>query len=298
MILVTGSTGRPGSAVIREFVRSGRPVRALVRTPEKAAALPVALNVEIVHGDMLWPETLTDALAGVQRILMISGAGPNMLETQATFIDAARNAGVAHIVKFSGGDSVDGFDPERFRSTRSHEQIQRYLQASGLAWTMLRPSQFMEVYLEEIPTIASTGTLELPLGTARLAPVSIDDIAAVAHRVLTSSGHEGRTYSMTGPQALTMGEIAGAIADAIGKPVRYLDVSSEEKQRKWLAAGYPPQRAAAFAQLFDERRRLATSTVDLSTHRRFSVEPETFGQFAVRHAAAFRGEAGYDITPV
>ncbi|KAB2384868.1 SDR family oxidoreductase [Actinomadura montaniterrae] len=297
MILVTGANGRPGSAVVAEFARHGEPVRALVRDPAKAEGLRELPGVEIVHGDMLWPETLESALAGVDRVLMISSAGPQMLETQCTFIDAASKAGVGHIVKFSGQESTDGFDPERFRSTRSHEQIQRYLIASGTPWTLLRPSQFMHVYFEEVPDIVGSGELRLPLGDTTLAPIDIDDIARIAYAVLTTPGHEGETYAMTGPEALTMAEAARHIADAIGKPVRYVDVSSEDKQRAWLEAGYPPPRAAAFAQLFEERRSLGTSTVDLSTHRRFGIEPTSFAQFARRNADVFRGDAPYTVTP-
>src|SRR3954454_19855447 len=204
MILVTGANGRPGSAVIREFARQNHPVRALVRDPAKADALRALPGVEVVYGDMLEPETLESALAGVKRVLMISSAGPQMLETQCTFIDAARAAGVEHLVKFSGKDSVDGFDPERFRSSRSHEQIQRYLLASGMPWTVLRPSQFMQVYFEEVPDIAAHGELRLPLGATTMAPIDIDDIARIAYAALTTPGHEGKTYPMTGPEALTM----------------------------------------------------------------------------------------------
>jgi uncharacterized protein YbjT (DUF2867 family) len=201
------------------------------------------------------------------------------------------------VVKFSGQDSVDGFDPERFRSTRSHEQVQRYLLASGLAWTILRPSQFMQVYLEEAPAIAGAGELRLPLGATTLAPVDIADIAAVAYRTLTTPGHEGRTYVMTGPESLTMGEVADRIAAAIGRAVRYVDVPPEVRHQEWLAAGFPPPRAAAFGQLFAERRRLGRSSVHLDTHRAFGVRPTPFAEFAARHAAAFRGEEAVAGTP-
>lgn len=297
MILITGANGRPGSAVVREFAQRGEPVRALVRDPAKAAALRDMPGVDVRHGDMLWPETLHDALAGVDRVLMISNAGPELLETQCTFIDAAISAGVRHVVKFSGKDSVDEFDPEKFRSTRSHEQVLRYLVASGVPWTLLRPSQFMQVYLEEIPDIVSSGELRLPLGDTTLAPIDIADIAKIAHAVLTTAGHEGKTYVMTGPEALTMADAARHISAAIGRPVTYRDVSIEEKKRAWLEAGYPPPRANAFAQLFEERSRLGRSTVDLSSHERFGVEPTTFVQFARRYADEFSGESRYGITP-
>lgn len=297
MILVTGASGRPGYAVIKEFARRRQPVRALVRDPAKAAELRTLPTVEVVIGDMLWPETLGAALDGVDRVLMISSAGPQMLETQCTFIDAAKQAGVAHLVKFSGDDHIAGWDSERFRSTRSHEQIQRYLMASGMPWTVLRPSQFMEVYFEEIPDIVARGELRLPLGCATLVPVAIDDIAKVAYALLTTAGHEHTTYRMTGPQALTMAEIAADISAAIGRPVRYADIPAEDKRAEWLERGYPPARADAFVQLFGERKRLGTAAVNLSTHQRFGVEPTTFAQFAACNADVFRGERGYLATP-
>jgi len=290
MILVTGANGRAGSAVVRAFARRSEPVRALVRDPARASVFDRFPTVEVVTGDMLRPETLGPALDGVDRVLVISSAGPQMLETQATFIDAALAAGATLIVKFSGEDSIEGFDPERFRSTRSHEQIQRYLTAVTAAWTILRPSQFMEAYLEEAPAIAAAGELRLPLGATTLAPVAIDDVARVAHAVLTTDGHEGATYTMTGPEALTMTDVAANITAAIGRTVRYVDVTPEEKAREWLDAGYPPERAAAFSQLFAERHRLGRSCVHLDTHERFGVEPTTFAQFARVHADLLRGD--------
>jgi uncharacterized protein YbjT (DUF2867 family) len=170
MILITGATGRPGAATVREFARRGTPVRALVRDAGRAAELAALPGVELAVGDMLWPETLEPAFDGVDRVLMISSAGPQMLETRATFIDVAVRAGVHHLVKLAGGDNQPGFDPERFRSTRSHRQIQRYLEASGLSWTTLHPSQFMQVYLEEAADIPGAGELRLPMGDTALAP--------------------------------------------------------------------------------------------------------------------------------
>lgn len=102
---------------------------------------------------------------------------------------------------------------------------------------------------------------------------------------------------MTGPEALTMADAATHISDAIGRPIHYRDVSAEDKQQSWLAAGYPAPRASAFTQLFQERRRLGHSTVDLTTHRLFGIEPTTFAQFARRNAGIFRGDSQYSVTP-
>src|SRR5262249_22320558 len=204
MILVTGAAGLNGSAVVREFSRNGVAVRALVRDRSKAGQLGELPHVELVQGDMARAATLDRALEGIDRVLMISSADPQLLETQCAFVDACKAAGVAHVVKFSGKESGIGFEANKFRFTRMHEEAERYLEQSGLAWTHLRPSQFMQVYLREAPTIAAKGLLLLPLEDVRLSPVDIEDVAKLAFALLTHGGHQGRAFEITGPQALRM----------------------------------------------------------------------------------------------
>ena len=117
MILITGATGLNGAAVIREFARHDARVLVLVRSRGRAGALEGLRSVEIVEGDMLRPETLGPALDGVGRVLMISSARERMIQTQCMFIDAAKRAGVRHVVKFSGKESGVGFNTDHFRST-------------------------------------------------------------------------------------------------------------------------------------------------------------------------------------
>jgi uncharacterized protein YbjT (DUF2867 family) len=295
MILVTGVTGLSGSAVIREFARQNEPVRALVRNRTKAQELEAFPNVEIVEGDMLRPETLHAALDGVERVLMISSAAERLLETQRTFIDASKKAGVRHIVKFSGAEASIGFNTENFRTARMHEEIERYLEGSGLAWTHLRPCQFMQFYFPGAPAmLLSENALSLPMENARLSPVDIEDIAKIAFRLLRDrGGHEGRSYDITGPESLTMTEVAERISQATGRTIQYLNVSMEEFRRAMLAAGASPERADAFVELWGERRKSSASRVDLSTHETFGVQPTTFAEFARRNASVFRGESGH-----
>ncbi|TDQ00838.1 SDR family oxidoreductase [Labedaea rhizosphaerae] len=289
MLLVTGGTGMSGAAVIREFARRGIPVRALVRSDDKARALAAMPTVEPVVGDMLRPETLRAALQDVHRVLMISSPRERMVDTQCTFIDAAKAAGVPHIVKFSGKESGVGFDAEVFRGTRQHGQIEQHLERSGLAWTHLRPSQFMQFYLPGTLTgvDADERALVLPAGASRLAPVDIEDIAKVCVALMTGEGHEGRSYDMTGPEALTMHEVVERITAATGVPHRYREVSPEEYRRRLTAAGHPQGTVDLLDELFAERRRRPDSELRLGAHRRFGVEPTTLAQFATRNAAAF-----------
>src|SRR5262249_12397242 len=157
---VTGAAGLNGAAAVHEFARHGEPIRALVRNRAQARELDESPTVELVEGDMLVPETLGPALDGADRVLLISSSSPRMAETQCTFIDAAKKAGVDHIVKFSGlNAAVDS----AFRFTRMHGEIERHLERSGLAWTHLRPSQFMQVYVREAQTIVKEDAFYLPM---------------------------------------------------------------------------------------------------------------------------------------
>jgi uncharacterized protein YbjT (DUF2867 family) len=293
VILVTGATGLNGSAIIREFARNKVPVRALVRTLTKVPPLGLDTfpTVEIIEGDMLHPDTLSHALDGVERVLMISSANPQMVETQCAFIDACKAAGVSHVIKFSGAESGIGFDPMKFPFTRMHEQIEDYLEGSGLAWTHLRPSQFMQVYLREAPTIITESAILLPCDNIKLSPVDVEDIAKVGFALLSKGGHESKSYDMTGPEALTMPDIAERIAQAIGKPVRYINVSLEQRRRALLAAGVPAVSADALEEQAIERLKRPESRVYLGTYEQFGVEPTSFAEFARRNAAVFRGSS-------
>ena len=288
MILITGATGRSGAAVVRECARQGVPVRALVREAAKRAPLAELPGVEIVTGDMLRPDTLGPALDGVERVLMISGARQHLVETQCMFIDAAKAAGVPHVVKFSGAESGVGFDPTAFRGTRNHEEVERYLERSGLAWTHLRPSQFMQNYLvEHARSIAAEGAMCVPMGDAALAPIDIEDIAKIAVAVLRADGQEGMRYDMTGPEALTMHEVADRISAAIGRPVRYVDVTLDEYRRRLAEARVEAGFAEILAQAYSERRKWPVSRVALGAHQRFGVAATTFAAFARREARGF-----------
>jgi uncharacterized protein YbjT (DUF2867 family) len=287
MILVTGANGLCGSELVRRLSARGVPVRALVRDAAKAQRLSTLPNVEVVLGDMARPETLAGPLRGVDRAMLISSSDPAMLEVQSSFIAAARKAGVAHVVKLSG-IIPDLQSP--FRFARIHGEIERRLEGSGMAFTHLRAGEFMHAYFRQVPSIVAKGTLALPMEEARIASIDIGDIAEVAASVLTSAGHEGKTYPITGPEALSMAEVAQKLSAATGKSIRYVNVSPEEAKRAQLAAGVPPFLADALAELFAERRRGKESEVSRIIPTVFGWRATSFDDFAARHAAIFRGE--------
>ena len=287
MILVTGATGLNGGELVRLLSARGVPVRALVRNASRAAALSSLANVEIVEGDMERPETLAEPLRGVDRAMLISSSNAAMHEVQSNFIDAARKAGVTHMVKLSG--IIPDIDSP-FRFARMHGEIELKLERSGIAFTHLRAGEFMHSYFRQVPAIVARGALFLPMEDARIASIDVGDIAEVAAKALTESGHEGKTYPLTGPEALTMAEVAKKLSAATGREISYVNVAPEEAKRARLAAGVPEYTADALDELFAERRKGKESEVYPVFEELIGRRPTSFDEFARRNAAIFRGE--------
>jgi uncharacterized protein YbjT (DUF2867 family) len=288
MILVTGATGLNGRELVRLLSARGVGVRALVRNPAKAEAIAALPHVEIVQGDMARPETLATGLRGVDRAMLISSSDPMMLDVQSNFIDAAKKAGVRHVVKLSG------IMPElnsAFRFARMHGEIEKRLEASGMAFTHLRAGEFMPAYFRQVPNITAKGAMFLPMEDARIASIDVGDIAEIAASLLTGAGHEGKIYPLTGPQALTMTEVAAKLSAATGKTIRYVNVAPEAAKQAQLAAGMPPYLADALFELFAERRNGKEAKVWPDAAALLGRPPTSFDEFAGRNAAVFRGEA-------
>jgi uncharacterized protein YbjT (DUF2867 family) len=286
-ILVTGATGLNGGEVVRRLSARGIPVRALVRSSVRAGGLAAQPNVEIVEGDMAQPSTLAEALRGIERALLISSSDPMMLDVQSSFIDAASAAGVKHVVKLSG--IIPELDSP-FRFARMHAEIERRLEASGMAFTHLRAGEFMTSYFRQVPSIVAKGALFLPMEDAKIASVDIGDIADVAVAVLTGSGHEGQAYPITGPEALSMTEVAEKLSAATGKAIRYVNVAPEDAKHAQLAAGLPPYLVDGLAELFAERRKGKEAQVSPFVQTILGRDATSFDAFARRNAAIFRGE--------
>lgn len=287
MILVTGATGLNGKALVRRLSAKGVPLRALVRNAAKAADIAALPNVEIAIADMTKPETLPAALRGVDRAMLNSSADPAMLDVQSNFIAAAAKAGVKHVVKLSG--IMPELDSP-FRFARMHGEIEKRLEASGMGFTHLRAGEFMPSYFRQVPMILAKGALFLPMENQRIASIDVGDLAEISALVLTSPGHEGKIYPLTGPEALTMTEVAERLFAVTGKPIKYINVPPEDAKKAQLAAGVPPYIADALFELFAERRRGKESQVSPVAETLLGRRPTSFAEFAARNAAIFRGD--------
>ena len=267
--------------------RKGVACRALVRTREKSVALAGLPGVEVVYGDFADPDTLARVLQGIDRALLISSIDPRLPELQGNFIRAAKRAGVRYVIKFSG---MDADLHSEWRFLRWHGEAEKELEKSGLAFTHLQPNQFMQVYLRFQPTIASQGKFYAASKDSKVSPVDVRDIAAVALAVLTGTGHEGKSYVITGPEALTYVQVADKISAAIGKSVTYVDVPLERAKKALLEGGSPEWFAEGQMEQFRVRWQGKQSCVTSTIADVAKKKPTTFDEFAREYAPYFRGE--------
>ncbi len=290
MVLITGATGNNGTEIVKLLSRKGVPCRALVRTPEKGDMLSGLRGVETVYGDFADPESLAPALEGVERALLISSADPRLPALQGNFVQAAKRAGVPYVVKFSGAWSMGGADLRGWRFARWHAEAEKILEDSGLAFTHLQPNQSMQVYLRFQPTIAAQGKFFAACKDSKVSPVDIRDIAEVAVAVLTGSGHEGKSYVITGPEALTYYEVADKLSTAIGKKITYVDVPLEQARKAMMDGGAPEWFVEGQMEQYQVRLKGSQSAVTTAIAEVAKKQPISFDQFARDYASHFRGE--------
>ena len=283
MILVTGATGKVGQEVVRQLATAGVPARALVRDPIRASSIRIP-GIEIAVGDLARPDTLSPAFAGVDRVFLLTPAAPDQVELQANALEAARRAGAQRIVKLS----VAGGPDAGTQIGRWHWATEKQIEASGLGFTFLRPTLYMQQMLSYAPSIAATGTFSAPMGAGEIAVVDTRDVASVAVTVLTEDGHDRRIYDLTGPEALSYDRMADAISDAIGKKVVYAHVPPEYTRKQMLADGLPhwlvDDMLVLASSFRDGYGAAVTSTVaEVTKH-----PPRSFRQFARDYANVFR----------
>ncbi|MER6998531.1 NAD(P)H-binding protein [Streptomyces sp. NPDC000410] len=271
-VLVTGATGTVGRQVVAELLARGVGVRALTRAPAKAA-LPA--GVEVVRGDLTDPDSLAPALHGVTALHLITFGGEYMapLETGPRIVELARKAGVRRVTVLHGGDRTP---------------LQDAVEASDLAWTVLMPVEFMANALEWAESIRTEDAVREPFTDRLSAMVHEADIGAVGAVALTEDGHAGESYLITGPEVLTLRDKVSALAAARGKAVDLVELTAEEAVGKWRAAGMPQDVIDFLLDVYGNTPPEGRTVVD--TVARVTGRPaRTFAQWAVEHAAAFRG---------
>ena len=284
-ILVTGATGTVGREVVR--VLGGMKdvqVRAFVRDTAKAKALQ-GHNVMLATGDLAKKDTVEKALQGVDKVFLLSNADQKQVELQGNVVDAAKKAHIKHIVKLAAlGTSADS----PISLARWHRQTEVEIEKSGIPYTHLHPHFFMQNFFMFAATIKKDGTFYAPMKEAKMSMVDTRDIAQVAAMVLTTTGHEGKTYDITGPAALSFTEAAVTLSQVLGKTVKYISVTLDDLRKTLKSMGMQDWFVEDMAKLYEffssGKAAFVTPTVTNVTKQK----GHAFTQFAKDYVENFR----------
>jgi uncharacterized protein YbjT (DUF2867 family) len=281
-VLVTGATGNTCSGLIPALRDAGVEVRAFLRDESKAQPLR-DMNVEIVVGDLDQPKTIAPAVEGVDKIYLLTWNGPTQAQQAENVIKAAQQAGNPHIIRHSMWGS------EKSRIVKQGYQVEEAVKSSDLPWTLLKPTFFMQNTMMAARTISSDGVIYWDMNDGKLGMIDVRDIVDVAVAVITGNGHEGKSYILTGPEAISFHEVAGTFSKVLGKDVKYVSVPGEASLGSMLGMGFPEWIAKGYVELsegFSED--FANSTTDnvatLTGH-----PARSFEQFARDFAHVFNG---------
>lgn len=267
MILLIGATGAVGSALLPQLVDAGAVVRALSHSPASRERLE-ALGVDVADGDLDRPDSVGQAMDGCDKVFLLSPAHPDQADRERAAIDAAVRAGVGHIVALS---VMGASRSSNISFARGHAEIDDHLRSAGPVWTVLRPSGFMQTHLLPVGSVAAGGDWYGMTGDGASAYIGVEDVAATAATVLTTSGHEGAVYELTGPASVSMPEAAAALGNVLGRPVAYVDVPAEQFRTNLIVAGLPGWIAddlvALYRTIRDGHAATVTNTVEQITGR-------------------------------
>jgi uncharacterized protein YbjT (DUF2867 family) len=218
-IAITGATGRLGHLVVRHLADLGAPMRLLVRDPARA---PQVAGAEVVAAEYEHPHAMRAALDGVRTVFLVSAhEAADRMDLHRRVVATLAEAGVQRVVY----TSFLGAAPQAsFTFAREHALTERAIREAGMQLTALRDG----LYGEYAPLLVQDGVIRGPAGDGRVAWVAREDIARVAAHVLTTDGHEGQIYDITGPEAITLAETAEILSEVSGRPVRYEEETVEQ----------------------------------------------------------------------
>ncbi|MEU4344449.1 NAD(P)H-binding protein [Nocardia sp. NPDC023852] len=281
MIFVTGATGTVGRELVRQLLALRVPIRVATRRPD-SAGLPD--GVQVVRVDLGDPEGLAGAMRGIDRVFLLSN-GPEIPIHDENLAGAAAQAGVGHIVKLSSGRTGDDTATDPIPTW--HRAGEQAVRDSGVAWTMVRPLGFMSNALHWADSIRDHDTVYAPFGQGRIAVVDPHDVAAVAATALTTDGHAGEIYPLSGPEPLSPGEQTDILAEVLGRPLRYVEVAPDAARQAIVDHGVPEELASAIMALRATALEAFTSVVHPTVEKMTGSLPRSFRGWAERHRDQF-----------
>ena len=279
-VLVTGATGNTGSLLVPALLRAGVDVRILVRDEAKAKPLK-DLGAEVVLGDLDKPETILPAVKNVDKIYLLTWNGETQLQQAINVIDAAKKSGNPHIVRHSMWGS------ENSRIIKQGYKIEEILKESGLPWTILKPTFYMQNTMMAAQTISSNGVIYWDMKDGKLGMIDVRDIADAAFAVITGKDHEGKEYILTGPEAISFNDVAKIFSNVLDTEIKYVSVPGEAALQSMVGMGLPEWIAKGYVELsegFSENfANSTTRNVEILTGH----PSRSFEQFASDFAQVF-----------
>jgi uncharacterized protein YbjT (DUF2867 family) len=222
MILVSGASGTVGSAVLQEVLKTHMPVKAMYRSRDDAARAPAGTPAAIA--DFADQASLQHALADIDTVFLVCSPVRELVQLESNMVDTCREAGIRSVVLNSAlgaGDYSKSFPSW-------HRKVEDKLKGSGIEFTILRPNSFMQnILMYNAPSIRTQGAFYLAMRNARISFIDVRDVARVAAKTLTSTGHAGKTYELNGPEALNYAAVAEKISKASGQKVSFVDIPVE-----------------------------------------------------------------------
>ena len=280
MILITGASGNVGKEVLKQIAQTEAQVRAAFQSVSKAAGAPS--GVEIVAVDYQQPESLRAALKSVDRVFLVGPPISQLPTLECKAMDVISHSDVRQVVKLSAMGGREAI------FTRQHAESEAYIQSSGVPYTFLRPNGFMQNTVNyNAAIINAQNAFYGSEGDGRVSQIDIRDVAAVAVKALTEHGHVGKTYTLTGPEALMNSEIAQILSDELGREIRYIDLPPAQLKEALLSAGVPEWNADALLDLQRLYREGKAETVTRDVEQILGRKPIGFAQFARDYRYAF-----------
>jgi uncharacterized protein YbjT (DUF2867 family) len=284
MILITGASGNVGREVLKQIAATGVKVRAAFQSAGKAAIAPS--GVDIVTMDYNQPETLQKALQGVERVFLVGPPTPNLPALERKAVDEIKRSEARYVVKLSAMGGRGAIFP------RQHADSEDYIKSSGLTYTFLRPNGFMQNFINyNAATINTQNAFYGSQGVGEVSHIDIRDIAAVAVKTLTGDGHEGKAYTLTGPEALSNARVAEILSEDTGREINYVELPPEQFKQALVGAGLPEWSADALVDLQQFYRAGKASEVTGDVEQLLGRRPISFEQFSRDYEQAFRRAA-------
>ena len=275
MICITGSGGTLGSEVIRQLISEKISFRGAFFSKEKAKTARLK-GIEAVTIDYNTPETLLAAFQGCEKLFLLGPNTPDQTRLELNAVEAAKTAGIRHIVK----QSVMGAADQSYSLAKVHYPVEEAIKSSGIAWTFLRPNSFMQnlvTYMGE--SIKTQRVFYSSSSTAGISHVDVRDIATVALKALTTQGHEQMAYALTGPEAWTYDKLADELTKALGRKIRHINLSTTDYKSGMLAQGMPEEIADRMLDLERYFREGNASRITNDIKQVTGQEPRPYSEY-------------------